>query len=83
MNYTELSERLQSAAGWSINAVGIRRIESGERRRQPQDDLMALALVLGITPITLLMPYTAEPTTLVEAAGIPEPIPAVALWDSG
>ena len=37
MNYKQLSERLQSKANWSINAVRIRRIESGERRVTPDD----------------------------------------------
>lgn len=55
LNYTELSERLEKVAGWSINAVGIRRIESGERRVTP-DDLAALALAFGASPISLLMP---------------------------
>lgn len=54
-NFTELSERLADVANWSINAVGIRRIEQGERRVTP-DDLAALAVALGVSPISLLMP---------------------------
>ena len=82
LNYTELSERLQDVAGWSINAVGIRRIESGERRVTP-DDLMALAFALGVSPITLLMPDydTLDKNDLVEVTGCAERVPAHRLWD--
>lgn len=82
LNYTELSERLQDVAGWTINAVGIRRIESGERRVTP-DDLMALALALGVSPITLLMPEydTLDKHDAVEMTGSDEKVPAHRLWD--
>ena len=79
MNYTELSERLQAFAGWSINAVGIRRIESGERRVTP-DDLMGLAVALGVSPITLLMPFTVTANTLVRVTGVREPIADTTVW---
>ncbi|WP_304106385.1 helix-turn-helix domain-containing protein [Mycolicibacterium bacteremicum] len=79
MNYKQLSERMQAVANWSINAVGIRRIESHERRVTP-DDLIALALALGVSPVTLLMPATDEPTDEVEVTGSDEPVPAYAAW---
>lgn len=78
MNYTELSERLEKTAGWSINAVGIRRIEKGERRVTP-DDLIALALALGVSPITLLMPATSDPADEVEVTGS-DKVTAERLW---
>lgn len=56
LNYTQLSERLVNV-GRPISAVGVRRIESGERRVDA-DDLVALAAALGVSPITLLMPVT-------------------------
>lgn len=80
LNYTQLSERLQEIAGWSINAVGIRRIESGERRVTP-DDLMALARALGVWPITLLMPATGTGEDAVIATGLPRPVTAEELWN--
>ena len=47
MNYTQLSEELQRL-GRNINAVGIRRTESGERRVTP-DDLSAFAIALNVS----------------------------------
>lgn len=54
MQYKELSERLE-AAGRAIPTLGLRRIEAGERRVDV-DDLMALAVVFGVSPLTLLLP---------------------------
>lgn len=80
-NYTELSDRLRSAAGWSINAVGIRRIESGERRVTP-DDLSALAVAFGVSPATLLMPAvrSAEPDDEIELTGVARTLRASQAW---
>ena len=82
LNYTELSDLLQEVAGWSINAVGIRRIESGERRVTP-DDLVALAIALEVTPITLLMSNldSRDEKELVEVTGRSERITAKRLWE--
>jgi hypothetical protein len=41
--------------GHPIPELGLRRIEKGERRVDV-DDLLALCLVLGITPVDLLVP---------------------------
>ncbi len=81
MNYKQLSERLERVASWSINAVGIRRIESGERRVTP-DDLMALAVVLGVSPASLLMPdlATVAQDDLVPITGWQKPITASVVW---
>jgi transcriptional regulator with XRE-family HTH domain len=79
MNYTQLSEKLAAAANWEINPVGIRRIEAGERRVTP-DDLMALAVALNVSPITLLMPETAAATDVIEVTGR-QPDVAWAVWD--
>jgi transcriptional regulator with XRE-family HTH domain len=79
LNYTELSDRLLSVANWSVNAVGIRRIESGERRVTP-DDLVCLSLALGVSPISLLMPYTPKANSLVHVTGLSEPVNDVNLW---
>lgn len=56
--YTELSERLQKT-GRNIPTWGLRKIESGGRRVD-SDDLVALAVALGVSPATLLMPDTAH-----------------------
>lgn len=58
LTYVELSDRL-AAAGRPIPVLGLRRIERGERRVDA-DDLVALAVVLGVNPSALLLPFTAE-----------------------
>ncbi|SII80022.1 putative DNA binding protein [Mycobacteroides abscessus subsp. bolletii] len=82
MKYTDVSERLMKAASWSINAVGIRRIESGERRVTP-DDLAALAVAFGVSPATLLMPdvRTVSADDEVEVTGLRRPLRAAAAWE--
>jgi transcriptional regulator with XRE-family HTH domain len=80
MNFTQLSERLESAANWTINAVGIRRIEACERRVTP-DDLTALAVALKVSPTTLLMPFVEDGADPVEVTGFPGELQAVMLWD--
>jgi len=81
MNYTELSEQLEKIAGWSINAVGIRRIEKGERRVTP-DDLVALALAFRVSPISLLMPQlrTVQAEDEVTFTGMKAPMRADTAW---
>jgi transcriptional regulator with XRE-family HTH domain len=79
MNFTQLAERLGAVANWSINAVGIRRIEAGERRVST-DDLMALAVALDVSPATLLMPSTGSADDLIEATGVDGDVPARRLW---
>ncbi len=78
LNYTQVSERL-ATFGWTISAVGFRRIESGERRVDV-DDLTAIALALGVTPITLLMPQTEAPEDQAVLTGLVDSIPSGALW---
>ncbi len=80
MNYKQLSERLQSKANWSINAVGIRRIESGERRVTP-DDLVALAVALDVSPATLLMPPNVDMADPVRVTGLADPAAAIGVWE--
>ncbi len=79
MSYTQLSSRLEERAGWSINAVGIRRIESGERR-VTVDDLVALAVALGVSPVTLLMPNTETGDEEVGVTGMADSVTAMTLW---
>src|SRR6478609_8976584 len=54
MGFTEMSERLNDI-GKPITPMGLRRIENGARRVDA-DDLFALAVVLGVSPATLLIP---------------------------
>ncbi|MDH6282596.1 helix-turn-helix domain-containing protein [Prescottella agglutinans] len=64
LTYAELGRRLE-ANGRTIPTLGLRKIESGERRVDA-DDLVALALALGVTPIALLMPVEASLTDAVD-----------------
>ncbi|MBF6286919.1 helix-turn-helix domain-containing protein [Nocardia cyriacigeorgica] len=67
LTYPELSRRLEDL-GRPIPVLGLSRIEKGERRVDA-DDLVALALALGVSPITLLMPATEGEDDPVEATG--------------
>jgi transcriptional regulator with XRE-family HTH domain len=58
LGYAELARRVK-ATGRGIPELGLRRIEEG-RRRVDADDLMALAVALDVSPITLLMPPTTD-----------------------
>ena len=58
LGYAELARRLK-ATGRGIPELGLRRIEEGERRVDA-DDLVALAIALDVSPITLLMPPTTD-----------------------
>jgi transcriptional regulator with XRE-family HTH domain len=80
MNYKQLSETLESRANWSINSVGIRRIEDCERR-VTVDDLMALAVALGVSPATLLYPNTEDAISELEITGLPNPENPRVIWE--
>lgn len=54
MQYKVLSEKL-AAVGRPIPPLGLRRIEAGDRRVDV-DDLVALAVVFDVSPLTLLLP---------------------------
>lgn len=65
--------------GRDIPPLGLRRIESGERRVDA-DDLMALAVALGVSPISLLMPASETGQDQVEATGVNARVEARQLW---
>lgn len=78
LTYTEVSERL-AAAEWPISAVGVRRIEDGERR-VTVDDLVSLSAALGVSPVTLLMPITDSGESTSSSTGCRQPVAAEELW---
>ena len=80
LSYTELSERLQEAANWSVSPVGVRRIEDG-KRRVTVDDLFSLAAALDVSPTTLLIPNVADGDEQVAASGVTEKLAAERLWN--
>lgn len=59
-SYPRLSEEM-TRAGRPILSTGLHRLENGKRRIDV-DDLTGLALALDVSPITLLMPFTARGT---------------------
>jgi transcriptional regulator with XRE-family HTH domain len=65
----ELSEKM-SDIGRPIPPLGLHRIENGERRVDV-DDLMALAVALKVSPVTLLMPDTSSKDAEVAVTGLP------------
>lgn len=75
MAVTELSRRM-SDLGRPIPAIGIRRIEDGTRRVDV-DDLVALAVALHVSPVSLLIPPSAwESPSAVVAGTATEEMPA-------
>jgi transcriptional regulator with XRE-family HTH domain len=78
LSYAELSRRL-AGMGREIPPLGLRRIESGTRRVDV-DDLIVLALALGVSPLALLLP--TEDSRLVPE-GDQHPVDRIWRWASG
>lgn len=81
LNHTQLSARL-ALIGRDIPPLAVGRIIKKERRVDA-DDLVALAIALGVTPITLLMPATGadDEDAQVTLTGVGKPISAVSAWN--
>jgi transcriptional regulator with XRE-family HTH domain len=75
----ELSARL-GEMNRPIPPLGIHRIESGQRRVDV-DDLVAIALALDISPITLIMPKTDATYDAVAITGVDRDVEARSLWN--
>ncbi|UVO11913.1 helix-turn-helix domain-containing protein [Mycobacterium sp. SVM_VP21] len=78
LGYAELSRQL-SEIGREIPPLGLRRIEAGDRRVDA-DDLVAIALALDVSPITLLMPNAETGSEMVSVTGSADPVAAEDLW---
>ncbi|WP_018762412.1 helix-turn-helix domain-containing protein [Arthrobacter sp. 135MFCol5.1] len=70
MQYKELAERLVQI-GRPIPALGLRRIEAGERRVDA-DDLVALAVAFGVSPLSLLLPADGAYELASPMTGVPD-----------
>lgn len=79
LSYAELSRRLADRRR-EIPPLGLRRIESGERRVDV-DDLLALAVALEVSPVTLLMPVEVGESDPVQVTGLTEPAAAIGVWE--
>jgi transcriptional regulator with XRE-family HTH domain len=78
MSYRELSATL-AAAGRRIPALGLSRIEEGTRRVDA-DDLVALAVALGVNPSALLFPPTDDHEVSCQITGAGR-YRASSVWD--
>lgn len=67
LNYADLSRKLVQL-GRAISPLAVRRIEDGSRRVDV-DDLMALAVALGVPPNSLLLPH-ADPSPETSGTGV-------------
>ncbi|WP_076482713.1 hypothetical protein [Williamsia sterculiae] len=78
LGFAELS-RILSDLGRPIPPLGLRRIED-EERRVDVDDLVSIAVALGVSPITLLMPSTPNASDEVLSSASLEAVSAQRLW---
>lgn len=79
LKFTDLAAILEGI-GKPIPTLGLRHIEA-EKRRVDTDDLVALAVALGVSPVTLLIPDSPEVESMVEMTGREESISAFDLWN--
>lgn len=78
LSYAELSRQL-AQLGREIPPLGLRRLESGDRKVDV-DDLVALALALEVSPLVLLLPV--EASALVPEGAVYD-AEAIWQWASG
>lgn len=82
LTFAEMSRRLK-AAGRPIPPLGLRRIESGERRVDV-DDLTAIAVVLDVAPVRLMLPGISSTAITAELTGTtPRSTTSLWLWALG
>jgi transcriptional regulator with XRE-family HTH domain len=77
LSYAELSRKLTDL-GREVPPLGLRRIESGDRRVDA-DDLVALALALSVSPLALLLRPTEAGAVLPNG----ERYSAARIWEWG
>lgn len=78
MQYKQLTEKL-TEIGRPIAELGLRKIESGERKVDV-DDLMAFAIVFNVSPLTLLMPEYGSRDITTRITGYPEQVGTNIAW---
>lgn len=78
MQYKQLAEKL-AEIGRPIAELGLRKIESGERKVDV-DDLMAFAIVFGVSPLTLLLPGYASSSADTRVTGVEKPVSSLRAW---
>lgn len=80
LTFAALAERLDDI-GRPIPTLGLRKIVA-QTRRVDSDDLVALAVAFGVSPVSLLMPglRTVGQFDQVEFTGLPLPVRAEVGW---
>lgn len=78
LSFPELSRRL-SAVGRPLPVIALRRIEEGNRN-VTVDDLMAFAIVFGVSPLTLLLPDDGSSWMTTRITGYPHEIGDNVAW---
>ena len=78
MSIYALSDRLK-AVGRLVSPSAVGKTERGERQVSV-DELMALSVVLGVSPSALLLPLTDDPSDGVDITGAGA-VPADEAWD--
>ncbi|MBW3079449.1 helix-turn-helix transcriptional regulator [Bifidobacterium sp. 81T8] len=79
MTYKELSQKM-AAVGREITVLGLRRIESGERKVDV-DDLVAFAVVFDVSPLTLLLPESGSRDVKTHITGRPDALRCNQVWN--
>ncbi|MBT1163145.1 helix-turn-helix domain-containing protein [Bifidobacterium felsineum] len=79
MTYKELSQRMADV-GREITILGLRRIESGERKVDV-DDLVAFAIVFDVSPLTLLLPESGSRDVKTHITGRPDELRCNQVWN--
>jgi transcriptional regulator with XRE-family HTH domain len=78
LTFAALAKRLEEI-GRPIPTLGLRKIIA-HTRRVDVDDLVALAVALGVAPATLLMPDVETAKDEVVVTGHPDPVSAGRAW---
>jgi transcriptional regulator with XRE-family HTH domain len=78
LTYKQLADQLEQL-GRPIPTLGLSRIEKGNRRVDV-DDLVALAIALGVNPNALLLPRDHKPEQAVDLAARRASVPAAVAW---
>ncbi|MEU7764347.1 helix-turn-helix transcriptional regulator [Nocardia sp. NPDC049190] len=81
LGFADLARRLDDL-GRPIPVLGLSRIEKGERRIDA-DDLVSLAAALEISPLTLLMPDSADRTERVSTTAHSDTAEHIFQWLRG
>ncbi|SDH75333.1 helix-turn-helix domain-containing protein [Agrococcus jejuensis] len=71
--------RVLTDRGRPIPVSSIGRIESGQRKVDV-DDLLALALALDVSPLSLLLPFTQRWADYIDTDTIGTQVPALDVW---